>query len=56
LLLTLLATILIAALGGVLLSRTLTRPLIELTAAAQNLAAGDLSQKVDVRSRDELAN
>ena len=54
LLLTLLATILIAALGGVLLSRTLTRPLIELTAAAQNLAAGDLSQKVDVRSRDEL--
>ena len=54
LLLTLLATILIAALAGILLSRSLTRPVIELTAAAQNLAAGDLNQKVDVRSKDEL--
>lgn len=48
------ATILIAALAGILLSRSLTRPVIELTAAAQNLAAGDLSQKVDVCSKDEL--
>jgi len=54
LLITLLITILIAALGGILLSRSLTRPVIELTTAAQNLAAGDLSQKVDVRSSDEL--
>ncbi|NLC13668.1 MAG: HAMP domain-containing protein [Chloroflexi bacterium] len=54
LLLTLIITILVAALGGILLSRSLTRPVIELTAAAQNLAAGDLSQKVDVRSTDEL--
>ncbi len=54
LLLTLFFTILIAALVGILLSRTLTRPVIELTAAAQNLAAGDLSQKVDVHSNDEL--
>jgi len=54
LLLTFLVTILIAALAGILLSRSLTRPVIELTAAAQNLAAGDLSQKVDVHSKDEL--
>ena len=54
LLLTLLITILIAALVGILLARNLTRPVIELTAAAQNLAAGDLSQKVDVHSNDEL--
>ena len=54
LLLTLLVTILIAALVGILLARNLTRPVIELTAAAQNLAAGDLSQKVDVHSNDEL--
>src|SRR5690606_12097945 len=51
---TLIITILVAALGGILLSRSLTRPVIELTATAQNLAAGDLSQKVDVRSTDEL--
>jgi signal transduction histidine kinase len=54
LLLTLLITILIAALVGILLSRSLTRPVIELTAAAQNLAAGDLSQKVHVHSKNEL--
>lgn len=47
-------TVLVAALAGILLSRSLTRPVIELTAAAQNLAAGDLTQRVDVRSQDEL--
>lgn len=54
LLIAMLITIFIAALAGVLLSRSLTRPVIEMTAAAQNLAAGDLSQKVEVRSNDEL--
>jgi two-component system OmpR family sensor kinase/two-component system sensor histidine kinase BaeS len=54
LLIALLVTVVIAALVGVLLSRNLTRPVIELTAAAQNLAAGDLSQKVEVYSNDEL--
>ncbi|NLC29769.1 MAG: HAMP domain-containing protein, partial [Chloroflexi bacterium] len=54
LLLALLLTVLVAALAGILLSRSLTRPVIELTAAAQNLAAGDLTQRVDVRSQDEL--
>ncbi len=54
LLLTLVVTILIAALVGILLARNLTRPVIELTDAAKNLAAGDLSQKVEVHSNDEL--
>ncbi len=45
---------LVALLLGVLLSRTLTRPLQEITAATQKVAAGDLSQQVPVRSRDEL--
>jgi signal transduction histidine kinase len=39
--------------GGVLVTR-LTRPVGELTAAAQALAAGDLSQRVRVRTSDEV--
>jgi signal transduction histidine kinase len=43
------------ALGlGVLLARLITRPVRELTAAAQRIAGGDLAQWVPVRSRDEL--
>lgn len=43
------------ALGlGVLLARLITRPVRELTAAAQRIAGGDLAQQVPVRSRDEL--
>ncbi len=38
---------------GVLLSRLLTAPLVRLTHAAQAVAAGDLTQRVDIRSRDE---
>ncbi len=37
-----------------LFSRTLTRPIRELTAATARVAAGDLAQEVPVRSRDEL--
>jgi signal transduction histidine kinase len=37
-----------------LLSRTLTRPIRELTAATRAVSAGDLAQEVPVRSRDEL--
>ena len=44
----------VALLLGVLLSRTLVRPLREITAATQKVATGDLSQQVPVRSRDEL--
>ncbi|HFQ93603.1 MAG TPA: HAMP domain-containing protein [Anaerolineae bacterium] len=44
----------VALLLGFILSRTLTRPLQEITAATQKVAAGDLSQEVPVRSDDEL--
>jgi signal transduction histidine kinase len=44
----------IALLLGVLLARTLTRPIRELTLATRMLAKGDLGQQVSVRTRDEL--
>lgn len=44
----------IALLLGVLLSRTLTRPIRELTRATHAVSEGDLSQQVPVRSNDEL--
>jgi len=45
----------ILALGlGALLSHTFSRPIRELTAATKAAAAGDLSHKVVVRSKDEL--
>jgi len=43
-----------ALLLGVLLARTLTRPLREMTAAARSLARGDLGEQVEVRSQDEV--
>ena len=45
---------LIALILGVLLARTLTRPIRELTAATQAMARGKLDQRVMVRSRDEI--
>ena len=44
----------IALLLGVFLSRTLTRPIRELTEATHAVSQGDLSQQVPVRSNDEL--
>jgi signal transduction histidine kinase len=44
----------IALLLGVFLSRTLTRPIRELTRATQAVSKGDLSQQVPIRSNDEL--
>ena len=44
----------IALVLGVFLSRTLTRPIRELTRATQAVSEGDLSQQVPVRSNDEL--
>ncbi|HVM72658.1 MAG TPA: ATP-binding protein [Anaerolineales bacterium] len=41
-------------LSAFLLSRTLTRPIRELTAATHAMASGQLKQEVPVRSRDEL--
>lgn len=54
--------LLIAALGGTLtalvlglmVARTLTRPLNELTLATRSLARGKLEQQVPIRSKDEL--
>src|SRR4029453_1229314 len=39
---------------GTVLARLITRPVRELTTAAQKIAAGDLEQRVPVRSRDKL--
>jgi signal transduction histidine kinase len=44
----------IALLLGVFLSRTLTRPIRELTEATHAVSKGDLSQQVTVHSNDEL--
>jgi two-component system, OmpR family, sensor histidine kinase BaeS len=44
----------IALLLGIFLSRTLTRPIRELTRATHAVSEGDLSQQVPVRSNDEL--
>jgi len=44
----------IALVLGLILSRTITRPIRELTTATQAVSGGDLSQQVPVRSRDEM--
>jgi two-component system OmpR family sensor kinase/two-component system sensor histidine kinase BaeS len=53
------AALLAAALSlvlGVFISRLLTAPLARLTRAAQAIADGDLSQRVQVRSKDEIGD
>jgi signal transduction histidine kinase len=47
-------TSVVALLLGIFLSRTLTRPIRELTEATHAVAEGRLGQQVSVRSRDEL--
>jgi signal transduction histidine kinase len=49
-----LAATLVALLLGILLARSLTRPLGELTAAIRRMAGGQLEQQVRVRSSDEV--
>lgn len=49
-------TILLALLLGWLLARTLTAPVRELTHATQAMAAGDLNQRVNVHTEDEIGN
>ena len=44
----------LALLLAIILSRTLTRPIRELTAATQIVSEGNLAHQVPVRSRDEL--
>jgi signal transduction histidine kinase len=54
LILTSLGAMLAALIIGILLARTLTRPLQALTQAAQRIARGQLGQQVQVRSKDEI--
>jgi signal transduction histidine kinase len=49
-----LGAILVALVLGIVLARTLTRPVRELTAATHALAGGQVQPQVPVRSRDEL--
>lgn len=44
----------IALFLGIFLSRTITRPIRELTRATHAVSEGDLDQKVQIRSKDEL--
>ncbi|MBX5492019.1 MAG: GAF domain-containing protein [Chloroflexi bacterium] len=50
----LLVVVLVAALAGWLLGRSLVQPLVELRTAARRVAAGELGYMVPVHSRDEL--
>jgi two-component system, OmpR family, phosphate regulon sensor histidine kinase PhoR len=52
-----LATVIVAALAVLaawLIARTTTRPIRKLTRAAQGIAAGQLGQKINVSTRDEI--
>lgn len=44
----------VALLLGIFLASTLTRPIRELTAATRSLARGDMDQKVEVQTKDEI--
>ena len=48
------ATLFLALFLGILLSRSISRPIQELTKATHHMADGKLGQQVPVRSRDEL--
>ncbi len=47
-------TIVLALILGTILSRTITRPIRELTKATHEMAGGKFGQQVPVRSRDEI--
>jgi signal transduction histidine kinase len=47
---------LLAIILGVVLARSITRPVQDLTVAAQRMAKGDLGQTVRVQSRDEVGD
>jgi methyl-accepting chemotaxis protein len=50
----LIGTVLISLIGALLLTRSIIHPLARVNAIAQGIAAGDLSQQVDIRGRDEI--
>lgn len=54
LLLAMVGALLFSLAAGILLARTLTRPLLALTDAAQNIARGKLEQQVKITSNDEI--
>ncbi len=54
LLLSIATGLLVAVIIGIILARTLTHPLRDLTRAAQNIAEGHLEQEVKVASKDEI--
>lgn len=45
---------LVAVLVGIIMARSITKPIRELTVATRAVAAGDLEQKVKIRSNDEI--
>jgi signal transduction histidine kinase len=47
-------TVILALILGAILSRTITRPIRELTSATHKMAEGSFGQQVPVRSRDEI--
>jgi two-component system sensor histidine kinase BaeS len=47
-------SVVLALVLGLVLSRTMSRPLKELSSAARRAATGDLSQKVEIKSKDEI--
>ncbi len=49
-------TFLLALILGTILSRTITRPIRELTSATHKMANGNFGQQVPVRSRDEIGD
>ncbi len=49
------AALAIASIVGGLLFRSITAPLLELTAASEAIAQGDLAARADVRGQDEVA-
>jgi signal transduction histidine kinase len=51
-----LGAIAVALLIGILLARTISRPVREVTAATQIVAGGDLGYQVPVRTKDELGD
>ncbi len=46
----------LTAVLGVVLSRTMTRPILDVIKQARNMAAGDFTQRVSVHSDDELGD
>lgn len=48
--------VIVSGIGGLLLAQRILKPVARLNSAAQNMAKGDLSQRVAVTSKDELGS